>query len=205
MQRHPTLLVILLLLTGPAAWAETDPASLALLHDIQVPPPVPPWWPLAPAWYLLTGLVLGIASWGLWRRRKRRQARRYRREALAALRALRRAEAKPRETVVGMLILLKRTALGAYPRPRVAALHGAAWWAFLDHTAGKPLFAEGLGALSEGWVYAEQGGAISARDLKRLYKASRYWIRHHRPAASLAAQSPRVGVGPEATEPQSGG
>jgi hypothetical protein len=205
MQRHTTILIILLLLTAPPAWAETDPASLALLHDIQLPPPVSPWWPLAQGWYLLTGLLLGLAGWGLWHLRKRRQARRYRLEALVELRALRRAETKPREAVVGMLVLLKRTALAAYPRTLVAALHGGAWWDFLDQTAGKPLFAEGLGDSIEGWVYAGQAGAISARDLKRLYQASRYWIRHHRPAARSSVPRPMVDVGPKTAARQTGG
>jgi hypothetical protein len=181
---------LLFLLAGPgsqAAFAQTtetnDPASLARLHDIIVPAPIAPWWPLAPGWYLLAGLLVLLAGLGLWRMLRRRQARRYRVEALSELHALRRRPADPREAVAGILVLLKRTALAAYPRVQVASLNGAAWWRFLDLSGGKTRFADGLGDFAERLVYGQQGiDETSKRDLKHLYRAAGQWIKRHRPS-----------------------
>ncbi len=160
---------------------KVDPASLSGLHDIVVPAPIAPWWPLAPGWYLLAGLLVVLVAWVIWRVRKRRQAKRYRVEAVAQLRALRRERADPDKQVAQILVLLKRTALGAYPRIDVAALQGVAWWRFLDRSGGKPRFADGLGAFAEQLAYAQRGGEkTSARDLKRLYRAAEQWIKRHR-------------------------
>ena len=181
---------LLFLLAGPgpqAAFAQTtetnDPASLAQLHDIVVPAPVAPWWPPAPGWYLLAGLLMLLAGLGLWRMLRRRRARRYRVEALSELHALRRRPADSREAVAGILVLLKRTALAAYPRVQVASLNGAAWWRFLDLSGGKTRFADGLGDFAEKLVYGQQDiDETSKRDLKRLYRAAEQWIRRHRPS-----------------------
>jgi len=193
-------------LAARSVQAETDAASLARMHDIVVPPPVPPWWPLAPGWYLLAGLVTGIAAWGLWRLWQRRQAHRYRLEALAELRAIRRQAVDPREAVVGIMILLKRTALAAYPRTRVARLSGAAWWEFLDQSAGKTRFGDELGPLAEQLVYGQRAGEeVSARAVGRLYKAAEHWIRRHGSAESLSALQRAQGRGAaSATSPVSG-
>ena len=131
---------------------------------------------------------------------RRRRARRYRVEALAELHALRRRSADPREAVAGILVLLKRTALAAYPRVQVASLNGAAWWRFLDLSGGKSRFAEGLGDLAEEVVYAQQGvDETSKSDLKRLYRAAEQWIRRHRPSdhqsVSAAAADDTPGSG----------
>lgn len=158
------------------------PASLAQLHDIVVPAAQAPWWPLAPGWYLLAGVLMLLAGWGVWRMRRRCRVRRYRVEALAELRALRRQRLDPQDAVAGILVLLKRTALAAYPRVHVASLSGEAWWRFLDLSGDKPRFAAALGPLAEEAVYARKDvDAPSASDLKRLYRAAGQWIRRHRP------------------------
>ena len=185
--KRPGLLIFLAGHGSQAAIAQSsdvkDSASLAQLHDIVAPAPVAPWWPLAPGWYLLASLLTLLAGWGLWRVLRRRRARRYRVEALAELHALRRRSVPPVEVAAGILLLLKRTALAAYPRVQVASLNGPAWWRFLDGSSGKGRFAEGLGELAEEVVYAQQGAdEISKHDLKRLYRAAEQWIRRHRPS-----------------------
>ena len=187
---------------GRPLFAETaekiDPASLSGLHDIIIPVPVAPYWPLAPGWYLLGGLIILVVGWGLWRIKRRRQDRRYRVEALAELDALRHHQADPRTAGAGILVLLKRTALGAYPRIDVAGLNGSAWWRFLDLSGGKTRFADGLGDFAEKLVYAQQRiDDTSKRDLERLYRAAAQWIKWHRPSnhqsvsAASAHHTPR--------------
>lgn len=168
------------------AAAENDPAGLAQLHDIVMPDRVDLWWPPAPGWYVLVVLCVVVAAVFAWRIRQRWQAARYRTEALAELRTLRHETSQPQAAAAALLILLKRTALAAYPRTQVASLNGAAWWTFLDLSGGRPLFSAGLGDLAERIVYAQQDGdAISARDMRRLYKAAGQWIKRHHPADSL--------------------
>ena len=48
-----------------------DPTSLERLHDIVLPPPVP-WWPPAPGWYWVMGLLgalLLLVEWAAYARR----------------------------------------------------------------------------------------------------------------------------------------
>ena len=124
-----------------------DPGSLDRLHDIVVPRPVP-WWPPAPAWYVLAaiaGVAIALAAWriGRWWFRNR-----YRRAALAELASLQRQSTQP-QTLPALAVLLKRTALAAYPRDRVASLTGSAWREFLDATGGMTAFTTGPGRVLE--------------------------------------------------------
>ena len=107
-----------------------DPASLENLRDIVVPPPVP-WWPPAPGWWivfamlLVTVAVFGFRAWRSW------HANAYRRQALRELRGV--------TSVAKIAEILKRTALGAYPRTDVASLSGTAWCQWLEETGGRPV------------------------------------------------------------------
>lgn len=194
MKRYPDsacILVFTAALQPLAARADTaaaqDPASLSLLHDIVMPDPAHLWWPPAAGWYVLAIAVIAAAAWGAWRIRQRRQAARYRVESLHELKMLRRQADRPQSAAAGLLMLLKRTALAAYPRTRVASLHGAEWWAFLDGSCGRPLFADSLGARLEELAYANHDAGVSRRDLQQLFKAAGHWIRRHQPADSLSA------------------
>ena len=40
-----------------------DPTSLENLFGLVVPPPVP-WWPPAPGWFVVGGMVLVLGFWG---------------------------------------------------------------------------------------------------------------------------------------------
>ena len=47
------------------AAASTDPTSLEHLFDIVTPPPVP-WWPPAPGWVVVAGIICVLAVWMAW-------------------------------------------------------------------------------------------------------------------------------------------
>lgn len=158
-----------------------DPASLDRLHDIVVPPPVP-WWPPAPGWLWLLGLVSLLAAMAALRWFAHRQRNRYRREALAELSRLEAdaGDASKRATALaGLSALLKRTALTAYGREPVAALTGAAWFAFLDRTGGTR-FGDGLGRALESSVY-RAGAADETVASDDLVGEIGRWIRAHGP------------------------
>jgi hypothetical protein len=166
----------------------TDTASLARLHDIVVPPPVP-WWPPAPGWLwllafaVLVTLALSIRGFIHW------QQNRYRREALAELAGLESpvTDGATRAVMIEqMSVILKRTALTAYGREPVAALTGADWFAFLDRTGGTR-FGNGLGAAMENAIYRPGVGRAGPVNVPELAREIRSWIREHAAVTDLPA------------------
>jgi len=131
-----------------------DPlAALRAIHG----PQVPDWWPPAPGWWLLAGVlsILFIVAVGRWRRRRRAAApwraatrelddlwRRYRDDGdqAAYLRAL--------------SVLLRRVVLARLPRERVAAIGGDPWLALLDRIAVTTDFSNGTGRVLGDGPYA---------------------------------------------------
>ncbi len=161
---------------------ETDATSIDRLHDILVPAPVP-WWPPAPGWWWVMGFALVILSALALRAFVRWQHNRYRREALGELTALEASLKDPAQRSAALLDLselLKRTALTAYPRTRVAGLTGAEWSSFLDLTAKNASFSQGPGAALGNAVYDPRSvAALDENTIETLVRAARGWIRHH--------------------------
>ena len=157
--------------------ADIDPGSLDRLHDIAVPPPVS-WWPPAPGWCVLGGIALvvlgsfALAGLVRWRRD------RYRREALTELDRITRDPLAP-SSLSAVAELVKRVALAAYPRDRVASLTGDAWLAFLDATGGTDAFTRGAGRVLKEAAYREDAPGDPA-EILNLTGVVRHWITHHR-------------------------
>ena len=146
----------------------TDPAiSLENLRDITVPEP-PPLWPPAPGVWVALVVVLAVvlALILCWRRARARSA--YRRAGLALLPGAR--------TTRDVDVILKRVALAAFPRPRVAPLYGEDWAAFLVGTCSRARFAP---------IGATDPAAEVSPELRTLADT---WIRHHRAPAGGAPE-----------------
>mgnify|MGYP001823343341 CR=1 FL=1 len=154
-----------------------DAGSLQNLNDIVAPGPVA-WWPLAPGWYVLAAvlfIVLAVLAVRGWRRR---QGNRYRRLAILELASLR--ERATAEGLRQVPVLLKRTALSAWPRETVASLSGSAWHGFLDETAGMEGFGAGAGATLDRLAYAGIDEPLPVdSDLKRVFEAAEFWLKNH--------------------------
>ncbi|GAB3282517.1 DUF4381 domain-containing protein [Parahaliea aestuarii] len=157
----------------------SDPASLANLHDIVVPEPLP-LWPPAPGWLWLLGFLAVLLALLALRAFIRFQRNRYRREALAELARLQAGGESRTAPLAELSVLLKRAALTAYPRVEVAQLTGVDWFHFLDSTGGTH-FADGLGEALEDSTYRTASGDWDAVQLERLFTETRRWIRQHRP------------------------
>ncbi len=150
------------------------PELLALMHDIERAEPVP-WipqtagWFVAVAWLLVVVVLIAWNSLQTWRRR------RYRREALAILdRIAARGDQDPAVAAQQVAAVLKRTALAAYSRSEVAALHGDEWIAFLCRSADNdPVVEEAAPDLAAA-AYAPDA------DGRRLLESARRWIEVHR-------------------------
>lgn len=112
------------------------PTELAKLHDIHPPEPISPWI-LAPGWYVLIVLVLGLGTtffYFLFKRRSQQQLRRHVLKKLAVLEIEHQQIPNSQKTAAAISELLRQVALICYPREQVAGLQGQAWLAFLDQT-----------------------------------------------------------------------
>lgn len=152
----------------------SDPGSLANLRDIALPPSVA-WWPPTVGWWIVGAGILALVALGvagLWRRYR---ANAYRRAALVELRRI--ATEPAARLAPPLAALLKRVALAAYPRPRVAGLTGPDWLRFLD--ARNPGFDRDVGsALNRAAL--DPAHPLSAADANAALDLARRWIRRHR-------------------------
>jgi hypothetical protein len=144
-----------------------DPTSLDRLHDIVLPPAVP-WWPLAPGWYVLLGLLVLATAWLARRSWKRWRANAYRRAALRELAVLQDAPA--------IAELLRRTALAVAPRTVIAEKTGSAWTDWLVAQSAEAMSPQVRQLLSVG-VY---GPPVPEQQVSALRDYAARWISSHR-------------------------
>lgn len=162
--------------TNPAAGEETLPDMIAQL----VPPPEPPTislWPATPLAKGLCALLLLLLLFFIWRQIQSYRANRYRRAALAELQ-------QSAGNATQIAEILRRTALVAYPREKVAALTGEDWLQFLNQHYPGTAFAGEVGHALLQSPYQKNATAQSSA----LGKAAQDWIRQHRvvrPGAGL--------------------
>ena len=150
------------------------PQLLELMYGLVMPSAVP-WLPQTMGWWIAGGWLLAVLvilalRWRQWRIRNR-----YRREALALLSTIERETGgDPALLAEQVALLIKRTALAAYPRSNVAHLHGAEWAQFLTRSArNDPQIAQAAEQLSRAAYRADPEGAA-------LVGPARRWIRKHR-------------------------
>jgi hypothetical protein len=135
-------------------------------------------WPQTWDAQLATAFLLVVVFTALWRFAHYRRVNRYRREALAELNAFRRCGAADRsDSLARMSVLVRRTALAAFPREEVAPLAGPAWLAFLDRSYGGQEFSKGVGRLLLSGPY--QKIPPDDAELQSLIVLIRRWIRGH--------------------------
>jgi hypothetical protein len=127
-------------------------------------------------------VVLVLMSWGLVRALRARAANRYRRQALTDLDLIEEAFANGASrhgAVLQIPALLKRTALGAWPRTDVAALSGEPWIEFL-RARGMPVDRTLERLLTELEYRPSTFDDITAKEARRCAERAREWIRLHR-------------------------
>ena len=163
-----------------------DPASLQNLNYIVLPTEIS-WWPLAIGWYFLFGLLLILLAWFGYRSLRFLLSNRYRREALHELQLL--SENMQNEdhldsSLRQIPVLLKRTALTAYPRSKVASLTGKDWHRFLNSKLKSPLFTESIVSTLDTISYSTgQLSDVDTGAATALLEASRHWLKNHQAAS----------------------
>ncbi|MEM7145274.1 MAG: DUF4381 domain-containing protein [Verrucomicrobiota bacterium] len=144
-----------------------DPASLDNLRDLVTPPPAP-WWPPAPGWFVLGAIAFAAALVLALRAYRSHQQNAYRRQALRELETT----DSPQEIAA----ILKRTALAAYPRSKVASLSGSAWTDWLTTTSNTPLPTEVTTQLTHS-IFSKK----NTENTQTLRAYTKSWITHHIP------------------------
>lgn len=155
------------------------PELIDRLADLSMPDPVP-LVPQTESWWLLGGAVSVVVTLVLHRCWRGWRAGEYRREALRALQAIERHHLRDPSSraLADIATLLRRTALAAFPRDKVAALHGEAWLRFLDERYGATGFGSGPGRILLAAPYANNSGTTN-EDAQELVRVVRTWIRRH--------------------------
>jgi len=160
----------------------TDPASLQNLNAIVLPAPVD-WWPLAIGWYVVFGIVLIVIGWIGYRSVQGWIANRYRRTALQKLQLLAndiQGGVNRDSSLRQVPILLKRTALSAYPREQVASLAGKDWFDFLNSNVRNPPFSESNFVILDKVSYScGELSDIDTHSITALLNASKQWLKNH--------------------------
>ena len=163
--------------------AAANVPSLEKLHEILLPDPVS-WMPKTIGWYVVFGLILFVTGYWVYGRLQRFQKNRYRRLALAELAVIEGELQQPERRAKALAeipVLLKWTALEAFPRSEVAHLSGERWLAFLDKTMGGKDFTEGEGRLLPELAYAPVTSISNIPDetISKLLQITRHWIKRH--------------------------
>jgi hypothetical protein len=150
--------------------------NYAIKGIAEVLPPEPvSWLPATAGWKVLALLALSFAGWLAYRRLKRWRRNRYRREALRELAGLQ--QLSPAQRLEAIAVVLKATALRAWPRHEVAALSGASWTGWLAG-AGAELSDPSRELLAGGQY--RSAAAVDEAAVERLQAEVAGWIRSHR-------------------------
>jgi hypothetical protein len=165
------------------AAAEVPISSLENLHEIILPDAVS-WMPQTIGWYVALGVILLVAGWWVYGMIRRFRNNRYRRLALEELAVIERELQLPEKRANALSeipVLLKWTALSAFPRSQVAELSGEQWLAFLDKSMGGKSFTEGEGRLLPELAYApvQRIAQLPDEQITNLLQLIRRWIKIH--------------------------
>jgi hypothetical protein len=153
---------------------------------IEITPPAPiSYGPETVGWFLLFGLLVLALAWIAYRRYRRYKANQYRRWALTKLEDINRVLKQNlglEKSLREIPVLVKQTALHAYPRPEVASLSGEDWLRFLDAHYGGTGFSDGPGQLLAQTAYIPDKTfqEVKSEDIQQLLKLVRKWIKKHR-------------------------
>jgi hypothetical protein len=162
-----------------------EPALLPL-RDLQLPPPPAPWPPPAVIWLAVAALAIILTLVWWWSRRRARGAIRLALAELDTVVVLQRQAPEDPRWLAELSILLRREALGRYPREAVAGLQGEAWLDFLvSHGADEALRGEPGRWLLHG-PYRRQA-VVPPEHAQALLEAARHWLSMPREARGSTA------------------
>ena len=134
-----------------------NPEVLAKLKDIHVPSDVA-WWPLALGWWILLGgflLVLGLVIYLIIRANRKSKQDVIVGQSLNVFHDLKDQSLSPRDLLIALSELLRRTAISLYGRAAVANLSGTEWLNFLNEKGKTTAFTDGVGQALQDQPYRQ--------------------------------------------------
>jgi hypothetical protein len=158
----------------------TDYSQLPL-RDIHLPAAIG-WWPPAPGWWIVFGIVVAGFALAGWRYHRSFRER----AALKSLRAVARTLAEggaPAACVQRISMILRRFAMSVAGSKPVAGLTGDAWLHFLDSRWDRDEFSAGIGRVLIYGPYAPPE-RVSAADVSALSELCVDWVRTQRREAT---------------------
>ena len=156
--------------------------ALAQLKDIHLPPPIS-WWPIAPGWYGLVGLVVSLLLAGFFVRRFYCRGRAKREGLRLLLIYEKQAQQGDSSAVICAQVteLLRRVALVYFPRQDIAGLQGDDWIMFLNQTGKRTDFMSVRSLLLDRPYQSSAGSGDKEgsylEDLTPLFTLVRIWIK----------------------------
>ena len=148
------------------------------LQELALPEAIP-YWPQTIGWYFIALILLLVIFWLCLKVWKQWQRNTYRRAALRQLSLIESGTGKLSE----LPLLLRSTALQAFPRHEVASLRNIEWTHWLNKSANSDIFTDAQAGIIAVLPYAcEHDLTINKSDVNSIINASRYWIRNHRAA-----------------------
>jgi len=147
------------------------------LEEINLPESIS-LWPQGPGWKYLAISLLILGLYYLFKAVKRWQKNAYRRAALLQLTQIEMSGTKE-DSLYRLAYLIKATALHLYPRTEIAALTGAAWFAYLNKNSSKEYFDDRCAELLGNSRYSALAAGLSQSDFKFLVISARQWIEQH--------------------------
>jgi hypothetical protein len=151
-----------------------DPTQIPL-RDLHLPEVIG-WWPLAPGWWFLIGLVVAALGYFLFRSLVRWRANAARRIALREIARIH-GEYQQGADEISLAIelseLLRRAMLAYAPRDEVAGLTGMRWLQWLDQGLEDHPFSKGPGQNVESLPYRRPGVVEDDVDVEGLIEAVR--------------------------------
>ena len=151
-----------------------DPTEIPI-RDLHLPDAIG-WWPLAPGWWVVIGLVL-LGTFVLFRHWYRHYS-----SGAARRHALRQLDAYSKDYLehgngvafgTQLSELVRRTMLAYAPRSEVAGLTGEEWLAWLDHDLDRSHFTDGDGRQLIEWPYRDPDSKFDKSDAAALVDAVR--------------------------------
>lgn len=145
-------------------------AAGPVLRDIHVPLDAP-WWPLAPAWWVLIGLLaigLGYAGFRMWRAWRVARLRRILLQAHDQVLEAHVANGDDAALVAALSLLLRRAS--KRHAPQALRLRDEDWLAFLDGGDPQQPFRGGAGRLLLDGPYRARVDAGEAQQLAQLVR-----------------------------------
>ncbi len=147
---------------------------LATLRDIHLPPPIS-WWPPAPGWFALIGLVLVLVLIVIFITYRWQRKIALRKQIMATFFQLKNDYDTNHNNAVFARLnqLLKQVALTYYPDERIANINGNAWLMFLNKTGKSEMFSDNIGQQLIEATYSDKPIDNSIA----LFASCEHWLR----------------------------